>query len=182
MNACKAMNELPLHWSIDTNPIVNTPAVFDFEAAPSELRALKDYAEVEDISSFKAHVKAAPLGSGKFRVSGTFQAQVVQSSVVDLSAVPSTIEESFSLEYWPADLIAGAPEEAAPFDADPPKPIVGGHIPAGELLCELLAVSINPYPRNEGDSFEWTPPHPEPETSPFAGLARLKPPKAAQEE
>ncbi len=176
------MTPLPLDWSVDINSVANAPSVFCYEASARELDALKRYAEVEDLTSFSARVKIAPLPGGRFRASGTLQASVVQSSVVDLEAVPSSIEESFSVDYWPGESIGNAGEEAAAFDADPPEPITGGRIPVGELLCELLLVSIEPYPRNEGDTFDWTPPHPEPETSPFAGLVHLKPRKAPKEE
>ncbi len=80
------------------------------------------------------------------------------------------------MEYWPAGSIADA--ERAPIDTDPPEPLESGRIPIGKLLCELFAVSIDPYPRNEGDSFAWTPPQTEPETSPFAALAHFRPAKA----
>jgi len=175
------MHTTPLQWSVDIASVAHAPAVFCYEASAAELDALKRYAEVEDLTSFKARVKIVPLPGGKFKASGTLQASVVQSSVVDLEAVPSFIEENFSVEYWPADAIGDAGEEAAPLDADPPEPIAGGKIQVGALLCELLAVSIDPYPRNEGDSFEWTPPRPEPETGPFAGLARFRPLKTPEE-
>jgi len=174
------MHALPLQWSIDIKSVGHAPAVFTYEASSAELEALKRYVEVEDLTSFKAQVKIVPLAAGKYRASGKLQASAVQSSVVNLRAVPSSIEESFSVEYWPAESIENRGEEAAPFDAEPPEPIAGGKIPVGGLLCELLAVSIDPYPRNEGDAFEWTPPEPETEANPFAGLAHLrarKPPK-----
>jgi hypothetical protein len=41
-------------------------------------------------------------------------------------------------------------------------------------LSELFSVSLDPYPRNPGDAFEWHPPESEPRASPFAGLVRLR--------
>ncbi len=158
------------------------PAVYVYEASNAELEALKRYVEVQDLTSFKAQVKIVPLAAGKYRASGKLQASVVQSSVVDLRAVPSSIEESFSVEYWPAGSVENRGDEAASFDAEPPEPIAGGKIPLGALLCELLAVSIDPYPRNEGDAFEWTPPQPEPEANPFAGLAHFRARKAPKDD
>ncbi len=163
----------PLQWTIDLSPVALTAASFSYEADPAELDALRRYAEVEDLTSFHAKLAVTPLGGGKYRVSGKLLAEAVQSSVVDLSAVPARIEEAFSVDYWPAALIAEEGEEAS-FEEDPPEPIVDGRIPIGELLCELLVISIDPYPRNEGDTFDWTPLKSEPELNPFAELVRLR--------
>lgn len=168
------MNEPPLHWSVDTAQVAHSPVDFSFEASPRELDALKRYAGVEDLTRFGARIKISPLAQGKYRVSGTLEASAVQSSVVNLEAVPSTVEESFSVEYWPAEAIGDA-EQDAPFDADPPEPLAGSHIPVGTLLCELFALALDPYPRNPDDKLDWAPRESEPEASPFASLARLKP-------
>jgi hypothetical protein len=164
----------PLEWAIDVNAISHAPADFSYEANKGELAALRRYAEVEDLRSFKSRLTVVPLTGGKFRVSGILQADVIQASVVNLAIVPASIEESFSIEYWPPDLIQTRGEVAEAFNEDQPEPIADGRLPIGELLSELLAVSIDPYPRNEGDTFEWTPANPEPEAGPFADLARLR--------
>jgi len=169
------MSTMPLQWSVDIKAVAQAPGEFSYEASAGELEALRRYAEVEDLTSFTASVKAVPLGEGKFRVSGKLQARLVQSSVVDLKAVPSFIEESFSVDYWPEGSVLDQGEEAVPFDTDPPEPIVGGRIPIGAFLCELFVLSIDPYPRNEGDEFQWASPSPEPDDGPFADLAHFRP-------
>jgi hypothetical protein len=176
------MSTIPLQWSVDIKAAAHAPAEFSYEASPGELEGLKRYAEVEDLTSFMAYVKAVPLGQGKFRVSGKLQARLVQPSVVDLKAVPSFIEESFSVDFWPEGSIEDEDEEALPFDTDPPEPFKGDRIPIGALLCELFLLSIDPYPRNEGDEFHWAPPSPEPESGPFADLAHFRPRKAQNED
>jgi len=173
---------MPLQWSVDIKTVAHAPEEFSYEANAVELEGLKRYAEAEDLTSFKADVKAVPLGHGKFRVSGKLQARLVQASVVDLKAVPSFIEESFSVDYWPEGSIQENGEEAIPFDTDPPEPIVGGRIQIGALLCELFALSIDPYPRNEGDEFQWAPHSPEPDANPFADLAHFRTHRAQNED
>jgi hypothetical protein len=49
-------------------------------------------------------------------------------------------------------------------------------------LCELFVLSIDPYPRNEGDEFHWASPSPELDASPFADLAHFRPRKAQNED
>jgi hypothetical protein len=176
------MNPPPLQWTIDLSAIGHAAAAFSFEASTAELMSLKRYVEVEDLTSFKAKLRIVPIADDKFRVTGTLWADAVQSSIVDLSAVRASIEESFSVEYWPAALIQEVRDEAgAPFDEDQPEPIVEGRIPIGLLLGEILAISVDPYPRNEGDVFEWEPRAEEPEASPFAELSRLRRPKEPNE-
>jgi hypothetical protein len=47
----------------------------------------------------------------------------------------------------------------------------------GAFLCELFSVSLDPYPRNLGDNFEWKGDERESRITPFAELARLRRPK-----
>ena len=50
-----------------------------------------------------------------------------------------------------------------------------GIIPAGRIIFETLAASLDPYPRREGVEFNWQDPQAtEPEkASPFAVLSKL---------
>jgi hypothetical protein len=168
------MTAPPLQWSIDTKTVPRgNPAVFAFEAGSAGRDAVKRYAGIEDLASFQSEVRVTAAGSGRFKVTGVLRASLIQSSVVDLEHVRTSIEENFTVEYWPAEDIPDAVSEV-PADAEPPEALVLGCIPIGGLLCELFLVAIDPYPRNEGDSFEWEPPQQEPETSPFAKLARFR--------
>ncbi len=168
------MDTPPLHWSVDVAAIAHAPDGLSYEANAAELGALKRYAGIEDVTDFTAQVRISPLAGGKYRASGTLRASVVQASVVNLEPVPSSIEESFSVDYWPAEAI-GDRDVDAPFDGDLPEPIDGGRIQVGALLSELFTLALDPYPRNPDDKLDWTPPRTGLEPGPFAKLARLKP-------
>ena len=168
------MDAPPLQWSVDTASAAHAPLDLSYEANAKELGALKRYAGIEAVTDFTARLKVLPLAGGRYRVSGTLQANAVQASSVNLEPVPSTIQESFSVEYWPAEAIGESCEDT-PFDADLPEPLAGGHIPAGALLTELFTLALDPYPRNPDDKLDWTPSQAGPEPGPFAKLARLKP-------
>lgn len=168
------MDGPPLHWSVDITSAAHSPLDFSYEANAKELDALKRYAGIEAVTGFTARLELSPLAGGRYRVSGSLQASVVQASTVNLEPVHSSIQESFSVEYWPAEAIGEALEDA-PFDADVPEPIVAGRIPAGALLSELFTLALDPYPRNPDDKLDWTPPQAEPEPGPFAKLVLLKP-------
>ncbi len=167
------MSTPPLQWSVDVHSL-HAPLSLSYEANSHECDTLKRYAELEDVKSFKAELKVAPLAAGKFRVTGTLQADAVQASVVDLSAVPAAIEESFSVEFWPQELIENGGEEAVSLEEDQPEPIDGGRILIGAFLSELFSVSLDPYPRNADDAFSWEPTEKEASVTPFAELARLR--------
>jgi hypothetical protein len=168
------MNTPPLQWSAETASASRSPVELSYEANAAELGAIKRYTGVEDVTDFTAQVRISPLSGGRFRVSGTLKASVVQASVVNLEPVPSFIQESFSVEYWPPEAIGEAGEDI-PFEAELPEPLDGGRIPAGALLSEIFALALDPYPRNPDDKFDWSPPQAGAEPHPFARLARLKP-------
>jgi hypothetical protein len=169
------MTTPPLHWSIDVHAL-HAPQSFAFEANAEERTAVKRYAEVEEVASFKASVRVTPLSGGRFKAAGLLEASAVQASVVDLGPVPASIEENFAVEFWPEEMLADAVEDGdpAPIEKDPPEAVIGGRILIGEFLCELFSISLDPYPRNPHDAFEWTTGENEPRITPFAELAQLR--------
>jgi hypothetical protein len=168
------MNTPPLQWSAETASAARSPVELSYEANAAELGAIKRYAGVEDVTDFTAQVRISPLSGGRFRASGTLKASVVQASAINLEPVPSSIQESFSVEYWPPEAIGEAGEDT-PFDAELPEPLDGGRIPVGALLSEIFALALDPYPRNPDDKLDWPQPKAGAEPGPFAKLARLKP-------
>lgn len=167
------MTTPPLQWFIDVHSVHATMS-FSFEAKREELEAIKLYAEVEEVQSFKSQLKVSPLSSGKFRVTGVLAVKAVQASVVDLGPVPASVEENFSVEYWPQETIEERGQESVSLGEDAPEPIAAGRIAIGSFLCELFSVSLDPYPRNPGDAFDWRPAESEERASPFADLVRLR--------
>ncbi|MFZ1108030.1 MAG: hypothetical protein WAN43_06775 [Rhodomicrobium sp.] len=167
------MSAPPLTWSIDASAVPSAET-FHFEANARELEAIKRYAEVEDVASFKARVKIAPLSGGRFKAAGVLEARAIQASVVDLKPVPAAIEEDFAVEFWPEDSIGGAEAGPLSFEKDAPEPIAGGRLLIGEYLCELFSVSLDPYPRNPDDAFEWDRKESDAPAGPFAKLVELR--------
>ena len=163
----------PLQWSIEVHS-VHAPLTLSYEANEQEREALKRYTELEDVASFASQLKVSPLSGNRFKVTGTLKADAVQASVVDLSPVPARIEEDFSVEFWPQELVEEKAGQAVSLDDDSPEPIVAGRIAIGEFLCELFSVSLDPYPRKADDEFSWEPGEKETAVTPFAKLERLK--------
>lgn len=122
-------------------------------------------------------------GEGRFALSGTLAAAVTQPCVVSLEPVVSALQVPVEVEFWPRHLIEDRAEtidEAASHGTlDWPEPIVDGKIDLGPVIYENLATGLDPYPKREGVSFEWSEPGAEspPEEkreNPFAALKQLK--------
>jgi len=163
----------PLGWSIETHALARAVEAFSFEANASERVALARYSDVREVKSFAANVQVITLNGGRYRVSGQIKADVIQASVVDLSDVVATLDDRFQVEFWPPELIEANDDDEPSFEVEPPEALSGGKIPIGDFLCQLFSVSLDPYPRNEGDSLSWQQPD-ERATHPFVELSRLR--------
>ena len=122
-------------------------------------------------------------GGGRFRLTGRLQANVTQTCVVSLDPVEVRLDVPVEVEFWPAFLLK-EPEEGAEVPVsvallDWPEPIADGRIDLGPLIYETLATALDPYPKREGVSFDWSQQGPpqkagEGKSGPFAALAALK--------
>ena len=101
-------------------------------------------------------------GQGRLALQGTLAAAVTQTCVVSLEPVESTLEVPVDVEFWPIpmidDLAASLDEAASHGTLDWPEPIEGGKIDLGPVIYETLATALDPYPKREGVSFEWSEP------------------------
>jgi uncharacterized metal-binding protein YceD (DUF177 family) len=122
-------------------------------------------------------------GQGRLALRGSLSAAVTQTCVVSLEPVESTLEVPVEVEFWPVPMIddlTSSPDEAASHGTlDWPEPIEGGKIDLGPVIYESLATALDPYPKREGVSFQWSEAggasaEPEQAESPFAALKRLK--------
>ena len=84
-------------------------------------------------------------------------------------------EATYYRDHW----VTSEPERLAVSDQlyDWPEPIVDGKIDLGPFIYETLATSLDPYPRKQGVSFDWSQGAPGQGGSgsgPFAALVGLK--------
>jgi Large ribosomal RNA subunit accumulation protein YceD len=119
---------------------------------------------------------------GRIRLTGTLRALATQTCVISLEPVEATLEVPVEQDFWPASLIAQLEQNTAESGGagilDWPEPIVDGMIDLGAVIYESLATALDPYPKREGASFDWSQaPDSKPKTTrsgPFAALAALK--------
>lgn len=139
-------------------------------AEPPELKALAKRMKIPAIHALSAELRATPWRGGGLKVEGHITADIEQVSVVSLEPFRETVSLPVARYFLPA----GSVTESA--DEDDADPIVNGWIDLGEVVAEILALDLDPYPRRAGEAFvehleEDDEPKPQ---SPFAVLAGRK--------
>ncbi len=153
------------------------------EASPSEREAIAKLLELVGLEALRFHGKFHFGGEGRLLLDGTLSARMTQTCVVSLDPIETALEVPVEAEFWPQariEALAATADEAASHGIlDWPEPSVDGRIELGALLYETLPTGLDPYPRREGASIEWTESPGEAASSgapgsPFAALSRLR--------
>ena len=131
---------------------------------------------LENVESFAADRALSPWLDG-LRLRGRWRAQVGYLCGLTMEPFPSDLDGELDLHLLPEGS-RHAPEPDAEPSADPDAPeppelYAGEGVDVGDLLCQHLAVALDPYPRKPGAEF--TPPAEPEEPSPFAALAAFRP-------
>ncbi|HZP08494.1 DUF177 domain-containing protein [Methyloceanibacter sp.] len=153
------------------------------EATPAEMAAIAKLLDLRGLERLGMTYRLRRIGAGRVRLNGELAAKVIQTCVVSLDPVLSDVAVPVEAEFWPEEMIAAhqahEEEQGAATLADWPEPISEGRIDLGPVVYETLATSLDPYPRKEGVSFEWSEkweeePSGAKPASPFAALEALK--------
>jgi uncharacterized metal-binding protein YceD (DUF177 family) len=165
-------------WDHPTGKVPEAGLSVTKAATPEELEAIASALGLISCTSLQASYEIKPIGAGRYALSGTLRAEVVQGCVVTLDPVTGRIEEDFQATFWPEEDIPPPRGGIVDLDDDSePEPIVGGQIAVGRVVFECLAEGLDPYPRKAGASLDWQEPEPasgDTSESPFAVLANLK--------
>jgi hypothetical protein len=121
-------------------------------------------------------------GGGRLHLTGRLRANLTQTCVVSLDAVEANLDVPVEVQFWPASLleeIEGSGEEPGSLALlDWPEAVVDGKIDLGPVIYETFATALDPYPKREGASFDWSQGLPREagkgKSGPFAALAALK--------
>lgn len=152
-------------------------------ATPAEREALARRLALLGLGLLEGEMALRRLRGGKvLRVVGRLSAEVVQACVVTLEPVPARLEADFA-ENFALEAVAGEELLFDPADEDAPEPFgpelldAGGTLDLGELLVQLLAERLDPYPRRAGVSLgeavaRFGPAEEEGRVKPFADLER----------
>ncbi len=149
-------------------------------ATEAELQAIARLLDLVALRSLAVAYRLAQAGEGRLHLSGRLTADLTQTCVVSLDPVAAKLDLPVEIDFWPAALLESLEPSTEEPEAllDWPEPIVDGTIDPGPVIYELLATSLDPYPKREGASFEWSQPPSQEDAAgqrgPFAALAQLK--------
>lgn len=169
---------------VDIESLGENPLRLDIQADAAECAKLARRFGLAELKNLSAHVDLERDPAGDIRLSGRLTADIVQTCVVTLDPVRSTIEAAVNRVFTSAvGPDTDNPEEIflAPNDDEPAEPLAGGAIDVGEAVAETLGLEIDPFPRAPGAIFQGAAVGaPEgsqniEKTGPFAALAKLKP-------
>jgi hypothetical protein len=181
-------NALDPAWFVEVRSIGETGQNSRFQASPEQCASLARDLDLIACNSLAVAYKLRSLHRGRYRLTGTISADVVQRCVVTLEPVPAILEEAIDIEFWPVEQLAAKPvpgvtqeasdehNDTADFSAlgdEPPEPIDQGRIALGRVVFELVSAGLDPYPRASGAEFAWATKD-EGNDKPFAALAKLK--------
>ncbi|MEM7523787.1 MAG: DUF177 domain-containing protein [Pseudomonadota bacterium] len=151
-------------------------------ATDDERAATMEAFELLSLAKLTVSARIFRFGRDGWRVEGRVIADLAQSCVVSLDPVAAHVDETFTRLYVDDD---SAPAQSDEIEVDheaedPPEPL-GDGADLGAAALETLSLSLDPYPRAKGATFEpvsAAPPGVEPikpeALKPFAGLASLK--------
>lgn len=114
-----------------------------------------------------------PQPQGRYRVTGSLEANFTQSCVATLEPIQQRLRTDFSRELWPAEALPTATEAEIETLEDEPDAIENGMIDIGRIVVEELVDQIDPYPRRPGATAEWREEDAPEKNNPFAGLREL---------
>ncbi|MCP5433470.1 MAG: DUF177 domain-containing protein [Alphaproteobacteria bacterium] len=139
---------------------------------PAELTALAAYLGIEGAARLEADFLLTRRGGDGLHLALGYEGVFVRRCVVSLEEFESPVAGRAERLF-----VAGAPS-APSADIDPEaeleaEPLDGGLVDLGAVLCEELALALDPYPRKPGARLEAAPE--DGAEGPFAVLKELKP-------
>jgi Large ribosomal RNA subunit accumulation protein YceD len=151
----------------------------EIEATQAELTAIAKLLELKGLERLSFAYRFNRSAGGRLRLTGRLTSSVTQTCVVSLEPVEASLDVPVEVEFWPAELIKQLERSAeGPGQLDWPEPIVDGKIVLGPFIYETLATSLDPYPRKQGVSLDWSQGDAErgevKESGPFAAIEELK--------
>jgi len=166
-----------LEWTHAVRDVPADGLAVEREASADERKRLAEELAIVSVEHLVAKYRITPLSKGRLGVAGKVETRVTQDCVVTLEPVTSTVSVPLDVIFTPESHVPEPEIEGSLEDLESPdeEPIENGVIDMGRIVVEELVSGLDPYPRREGASLDWTDERSATaETSPFAALARLK--------
>lgn len=161
---------------VHVHDISGTGRHFNISTSESEREAVARQLGLPAIAELAAKLVVKPFRRDGLAVNGTIHARLTQTCVVSAEDFESTVEAPVDIRFSPDGKDPNADFDLAelnnPEAEDPPDLLSGDTIDLGAVICEFLALALDPYPRKPGVAFQ--APEEGHELSPFAALGALK--------
>ncbi|PVB63287.1 DUF177 domain-containing protein [Labrenzia sp. 011] len=180
-------NKFPYSFKVTAASVVDKDQTVVVEPDAAGLKAIAGAFDLEAVRSLKARFTLKPYRKAGLRVVGPVNASITQICVVSLEPFESALELEVDRTFEPhsskprkiRDLNADGEIEIDLETLDPPDVIIDGVLDLGAVICEELALSLDPFPRKPGVAFDGGDTgaddgEEEKEPSPFAALQALK--------
>lgn len=178
----------PYSYKVNTNRVVDKDETVTVAPDAAGLKAIAGAYDLVSMRDLVARFTLKPYRKAGVRVVGPVRAAITQSCVVTLEAFESELSLDVDRTFEPAsskprkvrDLNEDGEIEIDLESLDPPDLVVDGVLDLGAVICEELALSLDPFPRKPGVEFEGgvadveAKEDPDKEPSPFAALEALK--------
>lgn len=146
--------EVEFNRPIDVTTIPAKGRRYKFEATDEELQALTVRYGVESLSELRAECHIKPARKGAFKLTASFDVDIVQACGISLEPVTETISGEFSLDLKqpPRPGVHQKPRKETEiefdFDEEDSEILTSNLIDVGEMIAQHLSLEINPYPRS----------------------------------
>lgn len=178
----------PYAYKVNTNRVVDKDETITIVPDAAGLDAIARTYDLVSIGTLEADFTLKPYRKAGVRVVGPIRASITQTCVVTLEPFESDVTLDVDRTFEPAtskprkirDLNDEGEIEIDLESLDPPDLVVDGVLDLGAVICEELALSLDPFPRRPGVEFEGgsaeaeVQEDAETEPSPFAALEALK--------
>ncbi|MCV0427406.1 MAG: DUF177 domain-containing protein [Roseibium sp.] len=184
-----ATETFPYSFTVNASRVIDKDEGVTVEPDAAGLKAIAAAYDLDGINELKADFVLKPYRKAGVRVVGPITATIVQTCVVSLESFESRIKLDVDRTFEPhsskprkiRDLNEDGEIEIDLETLDPPDVILDGVLDLGAVICEELALSLDPFPRKPGVEFDGTdedeetaPEEIEEKPSPFAALQALK--------
>jgi len=184
-----ATETFPYSHKVHAGRVVDKDERLTVTPDETELEAIAAAYDLVVIRDLKADFTLKPYRKAGVRVVGPVRAEISQTCVVTLEPFESVLEVDVDRTFEPQssrprkirDLNEDGEIEIDLETLDPPDVILDGVLDLGAVICEELALSLDPFPRKPGAEFEGgdgeddlAEEEPDEKPSPFAALQALK--------
>lgn len=188
-----ANETFPFAFKVNASKVVDKDQRIQVVPNEKECAAIAKAYDLDAVNSLNADLLLKPYRKAGLRVAGTIKASVTQTCVVSLEPFGQELKLDIDRTFEPhssrprkiRDLNEDGEIEIDLESLDPPDVITDGVLDLGAVICEELALTVDPFPRKPGVEFEAAEDEETEESgeseqkpSPFAALGALKePPK-----